>query len=313
MTLAAPAVDLSGDRRRLRRERRVRTFFWIAGLSTLAISIAIVASLIGNSITFLSHVDLGTLWTTDKWAPRVGKYDLATLFMGSLLVTGVAMLIAAPLGLGAAIYLAEYANPRVRRVLKPILEILAGIPSIVIGFFAVAWIGPNIIQELYRDADVFSLAAAGVGVGVLVTPLVASVSEDAMRAVPQALREASYGMGARKLSTVVRIVMPAAVSGIVAAMILAISRAIGETMVVALAAGAFGEADYTTNVSHVGLTVTAAMASLAAGTDQVAGGGGRGAGQAFNSLFFLGLLLFLVTMLLNFIGDFFVRRIREKY
>ncbi len=103
MTLAAPAVDLSGDRRRLRRERRVRTFFWIAGLSTLAISIAIVASLIGNSITFLSHVDLGTLWTTDKWAPRVGKYDLATLFMGSLLVTGVAMLIAAPLGLGAAI------------------------------------------------------------------------------------------------------------------------------------------------------------------------------------------------------------------
>jgi phosphate transport system permease protein len=314
VTMAASGtISLSGDRRRLRRERRVRLFFWVAGLSSLAISIAIVLSLLGNSITFLSNTPLDKLWTFDKWAPRVGKFDIATLFVGSLLVTGVAMIIAAPLGLGAAIYLAEYARPRVRRIVKPILEVMAGIPSIVIGFFAIAWIGPNVVQNLWSNADAFSLAAAGIGVGLLVTPIVASVSEDAMRAVPAALREASYGLGARRITTVTRIVMPAAVSGIVAAMILAASRAIGETMIVALAGGAFGEAQYTTKITDVGLTITSAMASLATGTDQVAGGGGTGAGQAFNSLFFLGLLLFGVTMLLNLIGDVFVRRIREQY
>jgi len=310
---AGGLIDLTGDRRRLRRERRVRIVFWIAGLSSLVISIAIVLSLLGNSIEFLNNTPLDKLWTADKWAPRIGKFDIATLFVGSLLVTGVAMLIAAPLGLGAAIYLAEYAKPRVRQIAKPILEVMAGIPSIVIGFFAVAWIGPNIVQNLFANADAFSLAAAGIGVGLLVTPIVASVSEDAMRAVPAALREASYGLGARRITTVTKIVMPAAVSGIVAAMILAASRAIGETMIVALAGGAFGEASYTTKITDVGLVITSAMASLATGTDQVAGGGGSGAGQAFNSLFFLGLLLFGITMLLNLVGDFFVRRIRERY
>ena len=188
-----------------------------------------------------------------------------------------------------------------------------GIPSIVIGFFAIAWLGPNIVQNVLSGADAFSLAAAGVGVGLLITPLVASVSEDAMRAVPASLREASYGMGARRLTTTVRVVMPAAISGIVAALILATSRAIGETMVVALAAGSIGDAKFTTNPADVGSTITAAMAGLAGGTDQVAGATGSGAGQAFNSLFFLGLLLFAVTMLLNVIGDFFVRRVREIY
>jgi phosphate transport system permease protein len=307
-------IDLSGSPRRHRRERFVRSIFLFAGLSSLAISIAIVASLVGDSVTFLTNIDLDSLWTSPhRWAPRFGRYDLLTVFMGSLIVTGIAMIVAIPLGIGAAFYLAEYASARVRRLLKPILEVLAGIPSIVLGFFAVAWIGPNIVQNLLTDADAFSLAAAGIGVGFLVTPLVASVSEDAMRAVPNALREASYGMGAKKVTTTVRVVFPAAVSGIVAAVILAASRAIGETMVVLLAAGAFAQADYTTDPANVGLTVTAAMASLATGTDQIAGGGGGGAGQAFNSLFFLGLLLFGVTLLLNLAGDFFVRRIRESY
>jgi phosphate transport system permease protein len=311
--LATVSVDLRGDDRRLRRERRVRTVFWVAGLSTLAISVAIVASLAANSVTFIGNIDLDSLWSVDKWAPRIGKFDLATLFLGSLLVTGVAMLLAVPLGLGAAIYLAEYANPRVRRVLKPILEVLAGIPSIVLGFFAIAWIGPNVVVDLLSGPAPFSLATAGLGVGILITPLVASVSEDAMRAVPSSLREASYGMGARRLSTVVRVIVPAAISGIVAALILGISRAIGETMVIALAGGAFGEAHFTTNPMDPGLTITSAMASLASGTDQVAGGSGRDAGQAFNSLFFLGILLFAVTLFLNVIGNAFVRRVREAY
>jgi len=313
-TAPPPPIDLSGSPRRRARERAVQWFFLAAGLSSLAVSVAIVASLLGRSIDFITNVDLARLWTEPhKWAPRVGKFDLPTLFMGSLLVTGVAMVVATPLGLGAAIYLAEYANPRVRRVLKPILEILAGIPSIVIGFFAVAWLGPEIVQRFVGRADAFSLATAGLGVGVLVTPLVASVSEDAMRAVPDSLREASYGMGARRMTTVLRVVFPAAISGIVAALLLAASRGIGETMVVLLAAGAAGDANYTADVFEVGTTVTAAMASLAVGTDQVASGSGGGAGQAVNSLFFLGLLLFVVTLLLNLVGDFFVRRIREQY
>ncbi len=314
MAIASTAIDLSGNKGRQRRERTIKTIFLAAGISSLIISIAIILSLVGKSIEFLTNIGLDTLWTNPhEWAPRVGKFDLLTIFMGSLLVTGVAMVIAAPLGLGAAIYLAEYARPGVRRILKPILEILAGIPSIVIGFFAIRYIGPEFVQRLSSEADAFSLAAAGVGVGVLVTPLVASVSEDAMRAVPNSLREASYGMGAKKMTTVVRVILPAAVSGIVAALMLAASRAIGETMVVTLAAGAAGDANYTANVFDVGTTVTAAMASLAVGTDQVATAGGQGAGQAVNSLFFLGLLLFLVTFLLNLVGDLFVRRIENRY
>jgi phosphate transport system permease protein len=317
VTSAAPGiglVDLSGDPRRLRRERMFRGFFLAAGVSSLLITVAIIVSLLGDSIEFLTNIDLQTLWTDPhRWAPRVGRFDLLTLFMGSLVVTLIAMVIAVPLGLAAAAYLAEYANARVRKILKPILEVLAGIPSIVLAFFAIEWIGPEIVENLSQEAEAFSLMAAGIGVGILVTPLVASVSEDAMRAVPHALREASYGMGARKITTVTRIVFPAAISGIVAAIILAASRAIGETMIVLIAGGAFGEAEYTSNPFDVGLTITAAMASLATGTDQVAGGGGQGAGQAGNSLFFLGLLLFLFTMILNLIGDFFVRRVREAY
>ncbi len=307
-------VDLSGDRRRLRRERAFHGVFLAAGVSSLLITVAIIWSLVGDSIEFLANIDLQTLWTEPhRWAPRVGRFDLLTLFTGSLIVTLIAMVIAVPLGLAAAAYLAEYANHRVRKILKPILEILAGIPSIVLAFFAIEWIGPEIVEQLSQEAEAFSLMAAGIGVGILVTPLVASVSEDAMRAVPHALREASYGMGARKITTVTRVVFPAAVSGIVAAIILAASRAIGETMVVVIAAGAFGEAEYTTNPFDVGMTITAAIASLATGTDQVAAGGGQGAGQAGNSLFFLGLLLFLFTMVLNLIGDVFVRRVRETY
>jgi phosphate transport system permease protein len=194
-----------------------------------------------------------------------------------------------------------------RRVLKPILEILAGIPSVVLGYFALTWISPNLVQRIF-EAQVFNLLAAGIGVGVLVTPLVASVSEDALRAVPQTLREASYGLGARKATTVRRVVLPAGVSGIVASLILGVSRAIGETMVVAMAAGATGGGLLTANPLEPGITMTAAMASLAIGSDQVAG-----AGNAFQSLFFVGLLLFVMTLGLNVLSERFVRRVREKY
>ena len=289
----------------------MRRLFSGAAVTSVLISLLIVASLAGEAWSFLSSVDLSSLWDLG-WFPRRDMFDIKTVLTGTLLIAAIAMLVATPLGLGAAIYLSEYARPRARRWLKPVLEVLAGIPSVVLGYFALTWISPNIVQRLNPHAGAFSMVAAGIGVGILVTPLVASVTEDAMRAVPHALREASYGLGAKKATTVTRIVFPAAASGIMASLILGVSRAIGETMVVAMAAGAVGGSLFELNVFEPGQTMTAAMSALAIGSDQVAGGG-EGAVNAFQSLFFLGLLLFLMTLALNLLSDRFVRQVREKY
>ncbi len=299
-------TDLRGDPRRHRKETAVRSFFQGAAVLSVVLSALILLSLVGEAWSFLTKIDLSSLWEIG-WFPRRGLFDLRTIFVATLLISAIAMIIATPLGLGAAIYLSEYAKPRARRILKPILEILAGIPSVVIGFFALTWISPNVVQRLF-DAEIFNMLAAGIGVGVLVTPLVASVSEDALRAVPQSLREASYGLGARKSTTVRRVVLPGALSGVVASLILGVSRAIGETMVVAMAAGAVGGALFSVNVLEPGMTMTAAMATLAIGSDQVAGDD-----QAFQSLFFVGLLLFFITLILNVVSERFVRRFQEKY
>jgi phosphate transport system permease protein len=271
------------------------------------ISALIVISLLGRAVDFLRAVDLGSLWSFG-WFPRRGLFDVRTILVGTLLVSGIAMVVAAPVGLGAAIYLSEYATPRARRYLKPIIEVLAGIPSVVMGYFALTFISPQLVQRISQGADIFNIAAAGVGVGILVIPLVASVAEDAMFAVPAALREASYGLGARRMTTAVRVVVPAAVSGIVAAVILGISRAMGETMVVAIAAGATGGSPFTIDIFGPGQTMTGAMASLATGSDQV-----RGATGAYPSLFFVGTLLFLMTFALNVASERFVRRVRRRY
>src|SRR5690606_11555889 len=178
----------------------------------------------------------------------------------------------------------------------------------VLGFFALTFISPEIVQRLSGEATQFNIAAAGIGVGILTIPLVASISEDAMRSVPKSLREASYGLGARKITTTVRVVVPAAVSGLVAAFVVAVSRAIGETMVVFIAAGATGGSLFSTDLFGPGQTMTAAIASQAAGTDQVVG-----EGLTFQSLFFVALLLFAFTLTLNLVADRFVRRVRQRY
>jgi phosphate transport system permease protein len=299
--------SLRGDPRRMRTELATRVLVLAAAVTSILISALIIFSLAGEAWTYVSQVELGALWT-DGWFPRRGLYDVKTIVVGSILVTAVAMLLAVPLGLGAAVYLSEYAPKQVRKVLKPAVEILAGIPSVVLGFFALTWISPEIVQRFVDGSTQFNLAAAGLGVGILTIPLIAAVSEDAMRSVPNSLREASAAMGARKAVTVIRVVIPAAVSGLVASFIVAVSRAIGETMVVFIAAGATGGALFTTDVFGPGQTMTAAMASQAAGTDQV-----RGAGLTFQSLFFVGMLLFLVTLALNLVADRFVRRVRQRY
>ncbi len=304
--LIATPIDLSGSPARHRRERLVRGVFFGAAAFSVVISAAIVLSLAGRAVSFAIHVDPGALWT-DGWSPRRGQYDLRTIVGGTLVVTAIAMLVATPLGLGAAIYLSEYAGPRARRRLKPIIEILAGIPSVVMGFFALSVVAPDLVQRLWASAPLFTLAAAGIAVGILVTPLVATISEDSMHAVPGALREASVGLGARRVTTSLRIVFPAALSGIVAALIVGMSRAIGETMVVAIAAGGTGSAQGFAPLEP-GQTMTAAMASLATGSDQV-----KGAALTFEALFFVGMLLFLVTFVLNVVSERFVRRYRNRY
>ena len=241
---------------RRRRERFIRWFFMSAALFSVIISVAIVASLAGEAWNFVRQVEVGSLWEIG-WFPRRGFYDILTIFSATLLISLVAIVVATPLGLGAAVYLSEFARPRTRRLLKPTLEILAGIPSVVLGFFALTFISPEFVQR-FTSAGVFSMLAAGIGVGILVTPLVASVSEDAMRAVPNSLREASYGLGANKGTTVRSIVFPAAISGIMASMILGVSRAVGETMVVFMAAGAVGGSLREFSITEPGQTMTAA-------------------------------------------------------
>jgi phosphate transport system permease protein len=300
-------ADLRGTAARRRTEGLIRGVFVAAAGTSVLISLLIVFALAEQAWRFISQVDLSVL-ISDGWFPRRGRYDVATIIAGTLTITGVAMLIATPLGLGAAIYLSEYASGRVRRLLKPILEILAGIPSVVLGFYALAVLAPSIIQPLCGSNSLFSMGAAGLGVGILITPLIASVAEDAMHAVPMSLREASYGLGARRRSTSLRVVMPAAVSGIVAGLLLAVSRGVGETMVVAIAAGGVGGSLFTVDPCAPGQTMTAAMTALATGSDQV-----RGDSLAFPSLFFIGLMLFLMTLVLNVVSERFVRRFRRAY
>lgn len=295
---------LSGSAARRRRERMVSAVLLAAATLSVGVTVGIVGTVLFEAIQFLGQIDLSQLFGIG-WFPRRGQFDIATILIGSILVTVIAMALAIPIGLLSAIYLSEYARPRVRRIVKPILEVLAGIPSVVLGFFALTVITPDLIKVFFPDAGAFNMLAAGIGVGILSIPLMASVSEDAMRAVPQNLREASYGLGAKPLTTSLRVVFPAAISGIVAAIILATSRAVGETMVVAVAAGTPQLRSW--NPLQPGGTMTSAMVQLATGSDQVAGNE-----AAYLSLFFVGLLLFLITLGLNLLGDIYVQRTRAR-
>jgi phosphate transport system permease protein len=309
----ADQIDLRTRPARRRRNHIARWMFRSAALTTFLVTLLIIGTLVFDAWDYLSKLadtpdGFGALFDIG-WFPRRGIFDIGTLVVGTLIVTSIAMVVAVPLGLGAAIYLSEYANPRLRRWVKPIIEILAGIPSVVLGYFAISFINPNLVVKLFSNANgAFTLAAAGIAVGVLTVPIIASVTEDALRAVPMALREASSGLGGKRSQTTFRVVFPAAISGIVAALILGVSRAIGETMVVAIAAGAVGGGLFRLTPLEPGQTMTAAMAALGFGSDQVAGDD-----LAFQSLYFIGLLLFLMTFALNFASDRLVARLREEY
>jgi phosphate transport system permease protein len=305
MTQATIADDrfLAGNAARRRRERVVSRVFLASAILTIVISALIVASLIGGAVNFLTQIEPSQL-LADGWYPRRGEFGIPTLIAGTLVVSGIALIIAIPVGLLSAVYLSEYAHARARRTIKPILEILAGIPSVVLGFFALRFISPNIVQGINPSASLFNLFSAGLAVGVLTIPLIASISEDAMRAVPVSLREASYGLGARRLTTSLTVVVPAAISGIVAAIIIGVSRTVGETMIVAVAAGM--QPRFTFNPAAQAQTITAFIVATSQGETPHGTVG-------YQSIFAAGLVLFVMTLVFNILGYWLRRRYHQAY
>ena len=300
------ALDLSGKRSRALSERVVGAVLWACGALSLLTTVGIILILLQQAFVFFSQVPLtdflfGTTWTA---LFRTPLYGVLPLVGGTLMITVVAMAVAIPLGLMSAIYLSEYAATRVRDVLKPALEILAGIPTIVYGFFAVTFIRPELLKPIFPGIGPFSALAAGIAVGFMTIPLVASLSEDAMRAVPRALREGGYALGATKLEVSWQVVVPAAMSGIIASFILAMSRAVGETMIVALAAGS--KPQLTANPLEPMQTMTGFIVQAFSG-DMVVGS------TPYLSLFAVGLLLFFITLALNLLSHAIVARFREEY
>jgi phosphate transport system permease protein len=268
-------------------------------------TVGIVLVLIREAAKFFQQVSIVEFLTDTQWTPlfQPQHFGILPLFCGTLLVTVGAGIVALPMGLAAAIYLSEYASSGVREIIKPILEVLAGIPSVVFGFVAVVTVSP-MIREWFPSAEMFNAASASIVVGFMILPMVVSLSEDVLRSVPLSLREAAYALGATKFDVTVKVVVPAAISGIVASFLLAISRAIGETMAVALAAGAMPR--LTLNPFVQIETMTAYIVRVSKGdlpTDSL----------EYRTIFAVGLALFVITISLNIVAQWFVSRMREKY
>jgi len=300
------AIDLSREASRQTSERVIGAVLWTCGALSLLTTTGIILVLVQQAFVFFSQVPItdflfGTTWTALFKTPL---YGVLPLVGGTLLITLIAMCVAIPLGLMSAMFLSEYAAPRVRDILKPSLELLAGIPTIVYGFFAVTFIRPQVLKPIFAEIGPFSALAAGIAVGIMTIPLVASLSEDAMRAVPRSLREGAYALGGTKLEVSWQIVVPAAISGIIASFILAMSRAVGETMIVALAAGS--KPQLTANPLEPMQTMTGFIVQAFSG-DMVVGT------PPYLSLFAVGLLLFVLTFALNLLSQWVVGRFREAY
>ena len=285
----------------------IQALLFFSGFFSIFVTIGIVYELGKEALLFFQMPEVSILesLTTTKWQPHTGNFGIWPLVTSTLLTTVLAMLIAIPLGMSVAVYLSEYANPRVRNILKPILEVLAGIPTIVYGYFALTFMTPLLRDIFGKDVvQIYNTGSAGLVMGILILPLISSITEDALSAVPRSLREAAYGIGATKLEVALQVVVPAALSGIAAAIIVGISRAIGETMIVAVAAGA--GPNFTLNPFVGAETITGHIVRISGGDlsyDSV----------DYNSIFALGLLLFIVTLTLNIISQAIVRRFREVY
>jgi len=306
---AVPATRVAGAFSSLRfrkgRDRFVELILLLAGLVAVFTTIAIVCVLVYESSFFFRTVSIGEFLTDTMWTPLFAdaRYGILPLVSGTLTTTMVALLVAIPVGTTIAIYLSEFAPHRLRETVKPILELLGAVPTVVYGYFALLMVTP-LLQKLIPGLPGFNMLSAGLVIGLMIVPYVATVGEDAMRAVPRYMREGSYAMGATRLQTALRVVVPGALSGIAAAYILGISRAVGETMVVAIAAGM--QPQLTFNPTEPAATITAYIVQVSLG-DLPHGSIG------YQSIFAAGLVLMLITLVFNVIGFFLTRRFREAY
>jgi phosphate transport system permease protein len=292
--------------RRRPKERAIRAFLAVCGYLSIAITIGIVATLSFQAVEFFREVPLREFFLGTTWSALItpNHYGIWPLIAGTLKIVLISAVVSVPLGIGAGVYLSEYATPRVRNALKPTLELLAGVPTVVLAYFALTFVTPTLIRPLFPDADFYNALSAGLVVGVMIVPIIASVSEDAMSAVPRALREGAYGLGATKMTVALRVVIPAALSGVMASIILGVSRAVGETMIVAIAAGSCPNLDASLLKCTQTLTGYIVQAAL--------GDVGRG-GVVFNSIFAVGAVLFVMTLALNVASQRLVRRFRQTY
>lgn len=313
----APSESEPLDLRRKARpgEIVVRIFLFLCGFVSIFTTLGIVFVLGEESILLftteyssidgLKRLNVIDFLTGTRWQPNILEIGIWPLLTATLVTSFVAVFIALPLGLGAAIYLSEYATPRARNILKPVLEVLAGIPTVVYGYFALTFVTPLLQGLLGRNTiGVYNMLSAGIVMGIMIIPLVASLSEDALSAVPRTLREAAYGLGSTRFEMTTRVVIPAATSGIVAALILAISRAIGETMIVAIASG--NGPNFTINPTKAAETMTGYIARISTGDLSYNT-------LDYNSIFAIGLTLFFITLILNMISRYIVNRFREAY
>jgi phosphate transport system permease protein len=311
MAVTTPQMGSSIKRQQSRAGERlvVRLLFVCAALS-IAATVGIIAVLAVDTFRFFTETSFWDFITGTTWAPASrgdeGSYGVLPLLNGTLLICLGAIVVGLPLGLATAIYLSEYASSRVRGILKPILEILAGIPTVVVGFFALQWITPSLLRPIFGEDRVFifNAAAGGIAVGLMILPIIASISEDAMRAVPSSLREAAYGLGSTKRQVALRVVVPAALSGISASVILGLSRAIGETMAVSIAAG---------NTAKITFDFFTSIQTLTASIAQIVGGEAAAGTTRYNALFAVGSTLFVLTLGMNLLSARIVRRFRQVY
>jgi phosphate transport system permease protein len=287
-------------------EKIMPFILFLAAAVSVFTTIGIVLTLIFETFLFFDKVSLIEFFTAKKWYPfseTQGTFGILPLISGTLKVTGIAIVVAVPIGLASAIYLSEYASERSRRIIKPILEVLAGIPTIVYGFFALTFVTP-ILREIMPSLEIFNALSPGIVIGIMITPMIASLSEDAMTSVPNSMREGAFALGSTKLEVALKVVLPAAISGIIASIVLAISRAIGETMIVAVAGGSTPNLDW--NVTNSIQTMTAYIVQVSQGD------AGYGT-TIYYSIYAVGMTLFVFTLVMNLIAQYITRRFKEEY
>jgi phosphate transport system permease protein len=303
-TRSGPDVWKRNSRTREARERVIKFLLTACAYLSIFTTVGIVVVLFEETVRFFLDVSIVEFLTSTRWAPQQGSFGVLPLVYGTLMATFIAIAVALPVGLLTAIYLSEYAPESLRQWLKPALEILAGVPTVVYGYFALTFITPIFRDSVFPGIGSFNALAAGLIMGVMIIPTVASVSEDAIYAVPRSLREGAYALGATKRETATKVVLPAALSGLVAAVILGISRAIGETMIVTIAMG---------SQPNFGGTPLEGMQAMTAYIVQVVGGETPRESVTYKSIFAVGSALFLMTLVLNLASYWFVRRFREIY